>query len=114
MEILIFSEGLHDWGQTNLQTHVIYTGDAKPVLIPFYRQNQEISRKTDEMVSDMLNTGLIKGSNSEWYSPVVLVKKANTQETGEYCFAVDYRKLNKVTKPIPLTCVNLYLSGRCR
>lgn len=31
---------------------------------------------------------------------MVLVKKSDTNDTGEYRFAVDYRKLNKVTKPI--------------
>ena len=45
---------------------------------------------------------LVHESNSSWHSPIVLVKKANSDE---YCFAVDYRKLNKVSKaqsyPIP-------------
>ena len=40
--------------------------------------------------------------HSNWHSPVVLVKKANSDE---YRFAVDYRKLNKISNsqayPIP-------------
>ncbi|KAK6169934.1 hypothetical protein SNE40_018451 [Patella caerulea] len=43
----------------------------------------------------MLDSGIIRKSNSEWRSLVVMVKKSN----GEFRFAVDYRKLNSVTKP---------------
>ena len=57
-------------------------------------------RVLDSMLSEMKDNGILKESNSEWYSPVVLVRKSDTDNTGEYRFAVDYRKLNKVTKPI--------------
>ena len=43
----------------------------------------------------MLEHNIVEPSNSAWYSLVVLVCKPNN----EYRFAVDYRKLNKVTKP---------------
>lgn len=44
----------------------------------------------------MEQNGIIEPSTSHWSSPVVLVKKKN----GEFRFAIDYRKLNKVTIPM--------------
>ena len=50
----------------------------------------------------MLKNKFVKECNSNSHPVVVLVKKANTNE---YRFAVDYRKLNKISKqqayPIP-------------
>ena len=92
----LFSSGLHDLGKTNLQTHIIDTGDAPPVKMPFYKQTPEMRRETKRQTDDMLEHGIIKESNSNWHSPVVLVKKANSNE---YRFAVDYRKLNKISRP---------------
>ena len=98
----IFSEGLHDLGRTHLITHTINTGDAPPVKIPHYKQTPEMRRITQEHVEKLKENNLVHESNSSWHSPVVLVKKANSDE---YRFAVDYRKLNKVSKaqsyPIP-------------
>ena len=82
----LFSEGLHDLGRTTLQTHVIDTGDAPPVKMPFYKQTPEMRRETQKQTQDMLKNDLIKESNSNWHSAVVLVKKANSDE---YRFAVD-------------------------
>lgn len=98
----IFSEGLHDLGKTHLVTHHVDTGDAPPVKLPPYKQTPEMRRITHQYVEDYKQNNLIKESNSNWHSPVVLVKKANSDE---FRFAVDYRKLNKISKsqayPIP-------------
>ncbi|WAR31834.1 hypothetical protein MAR_034376, partial [Mya arenaria] len=65
-------------------------------------QSPDTRRKTPEKVTDMLREVIVKESNYDlWYSPVV--EKANS---GEYGFAVNYRKLKKVIKPkaFPLQC----------
>ena len=101
----VFSQDSFDLRKIKLQTHDIDTSDAKPVRTPFYKQTPQMRRKQDKMISDLVENGILRESNSDWFSPVVLVKKADTSETGEYRFAVDYRKLNKVTKllvfPLP-------------
>ncbi|XP_017477567.1 PREDICTED: uncharacterized protein LOC108367464 [Rhagoletis zephyria] len=63
-----------------------------------YSEKQELQKIIDEY----LTKGYIRPSESEYVSPIVLVKK----KTGELRMCVDYRKLNKVTAkdnyPIPL------------
>jgi hypothetical protein len=46
------------------------------------------------MLKDMKEQGVIEESDSPWSSPVVLVWKKN----GDFCFCMDYRKLNDITK----------------
>ena len=55
----------------------------------------------DEILDEMLQTGVIEPFCSPWASPVCLVKK----KEGTYRFCVDYRRVNSVSKrdafPIP-------------
>ena len=93
----LFSPSLKTLGKTDLYHHVIETEPGKgPVRMPFYRQPPHIRTEIDRQVDEMLEQGIVEPSNSIWYSPVVLAKKKD----GSYRFAVDYRKLNKITKPI--------------
>ena len=79
----------------------IDTGRAQPIRqmprpVPYHRK-AEVDRQLDEM----LQKGVIEPSDSDWASPILLVKKAD----GTLRFCVDYRKLNAVTKhdsyPLP-------------
>ena len=73
----------------------IDTGDAKPIRQRFYRTNPKQRAEIDRQVQEMLKNNIIEPSNSEWSSPVVLVKK----KCGTFRFTIDFRKVNKVTKP---------------
>ena len=48
----------------------------------------------EELIQNMIAQGVIQNSSSPWVSPVVLDEKRD----GCYCFCVDYRHLNAVTK----------------
>ena len=79
----------------------INTGDANPTRcmprpVPHHRKI-EVDRQLDEMLA----RGLIKPSQSDWASPILMVKKKD----GTLRFCIDYRRLNDVTKhdsyPLP-------------
>ena len=78
------------------ETHIILTGDSPPQkLLPRRvppHWEQEIDRQLDEMLAAYPT--ICRPSNSPWASDVVLVKK----KEGSMRFAMDYRKLNTVTK----------------
>ena len=105
----VFSTSLQDLGKTDLYQHRIETDpNAPPVHLPFYRQAPHIRDETEKLVKEMLRDGIIEPSLTVWNSPVVLVKKKDN--TKSYRFAVDNRKLNKITMsishPLPrLECV---------
>ena len=82
----------------------IDTGDAAPIRcmprpVPHHKK-VEIDRQID----DMLAKGLIQPTDSEWASPVLMVKKKD----GSLRFCIDYRRLNDVTKhdAFPLPNIN--------
>ena len=93
----IFSSDLSQIRKTSLYKHKIETVQgAKPVRKQFYRTSPEASKEIRKHVDEMLQNDIIQPSNSEWHSPVVLVKKKN----GQTRFACDYRALNKITVPM--------------
>lgn len=97
----VFATDLHELGEAKTQPHRIDTGDAHPIRQRFYRQSPHVNAEMNRQIEEMLSTGIIEESSSMWQSPVVMVKKKN----GQLRFAVDYRKLNAVTKqftfPLP-------------
>lgn len=66
------------------------------ILSRFYRTSPNIELEIERQVDVMLSNDIIEQSVSPWHSPVVMVRK----KTGDYRFAIDYRKLSKVTKPM--------------
>ncbi|XP_069128989.1 uncharacterized protein [Argopecten irradians] len=92
----VFAKDMSELGTTNLYFHEIDTGEAKPIKQRFYRTSPGAKREIENQTKEMLDNDIIEEANTPWQSPVVLVKKAS----GEYRFAIDYRKVNQVTKPI--------------
>lgn len=97
----VFASNLSELGNCSLQPHKIETGNAPPVRQRFYRQSPEVNAEMNRQLDEMLDADIIEESTSMWQSPVVMVKKKN----GQLRFAVDYRKLNTITKqhtfPLP-------------
>ena len=92
----IFAADMSELGETHLTTHHIDTGDAPPIKQRPYRTAPALNAEIERQVNDMLRHDVIRPSTSPWSSPVVLAKKKD----GTYRFAVDYRMLNKVSKPV--------------
>ena len=97
----IFSLQPSDLGTTDQMTHSIDTDDHRPIRQPPRRLPFSLRSKTNELVKEMLDQGIIQPSKSPWASPVVLVEKKD----GTVRFCVDYRRLNSVTNmevfPLP-------------
>lgn len=99
--IKVFAKSKTDLGKTNIVSHKINTGDARPIKqqprrIPLHKKEaarQEVQR--------MLKAGIIEPSSSAWSAPIVLV----TKKDGSIRYCIDYRKLNEVTQkdsyPLP-------------
>ena len=80
--------------QTNLVQHEIDVGSAKPTKIPARRVPLSNATFFENEIKKMLEQGIIEPSQSAWASPIVLVTKSDKSVR----FAIDYRKVNAVTK----------------
>ena len=98
-----FAASLAELGTTHLHYPKINTGDSPQVRQRFYRQSPEARAEADRQIEEMEKCGIIRKSNTEWNSPIVMVKK----KSGGYRLAVDYRKVNSVTKPMHFHCLLL-------
>ena len=88
-------------GKTNVLKHHIPTGDAAPIRQSVRRISPHQRQDVQNMLTQMLEGGVVEPSASPWASPIVLVRKKD----GSTRFCVDYRKLNDVTRkdayPLP-------------
>ncbi|GFV93366.1 retrovirus-related Pol polyprotein from transposon 17.6 [Trichonephila clavipes] len=96
-------------GLTQVLYHEIDTGDNPPVVFRPYRYDRLKPEILDYHVDKMLKEGTIISIQSPYTSPVVLCRNNNVlppDNLEAYRFAVDYRKLNAITKypryPLPL------------
>ncbi|GFW36229.1 retrovirus-related Pol polyprotein from transposon 17.6 [Trichonephila clavipes] len=96
-------------GLTHVLYHEIDTGDKGPVVSRPYRYDRVKQGIIDYHIDKMLREGTICPINSPYASPVVLTRKKNDLPPDfpeAYRFAIDYRKLNGITKypryPLPV------------
>lgn len=80
-------------GCTDVLSHVIDTGEAKPFRQRPYPVSPYQQKRIDIELDRMLKMGVIVPSNSPWSSPIVVVEK----KTGKLRICLDSRKLNEVT-----------------
>jgi len=81
--------------------HDIDTGDSRPIKLSPRRLPLAARDAEDEILNEMIQSGVIETSMSSWASPVCLVPKKNDT----YRFCIDYRRVNAVSKkdayPLP-------------
>jgi len=92
-----FATSIADLGKTKFHDFHIDTGDSPPLRKRAYRYSPPVMQQISEQVQQMLEHDIIEPSTSEWLSPVVMVKKKGTNKLR---FCVDFRHLNKVTRPL--------------
>ena len=96
-----FATSSADLGFCDILRHDIDTGDARPIKQSPRRPPLAAKDAEDEILDDMLRTGMIEPSTSSWVSPVCLVKKKD----GTFRFCINYRRVNAVSKtdayPLP-------------
>ena len=103
---------LHDieLGQTNLVEMRLETGDHPPVRKRPYQMPFSQRPLLEKHLEDLLNSGIIRPSNSPWASPIVVVPKKD----GTLRMAIDYRATaNKALIPnsYPLPNIDEILSS---
>ena len=72
--------------------HDIKLNDNTPISQKPYRTPFAKEKVINESIQKMLEMKVVEHSDSDWSSPIVLVKKSNGSER----FCVNYRKLNDV------------------
>ncbi|XP_067655940.1 uncharacterized protein [Haliotis asinina] len=92
----LFAKSDLDLGHTETVTMRIDTGNHAPIKQRPYRVPLNKRQVVDKAVDDMLEAKIIRHSRSPWSFPIVVVDKKD----GSKRFCVDFRALNKVTRPI--------------
>jgi hypothetical protein len=92
---MVFSRSDEDIGKVNPEfgQHDIKLTNDSPIKQRPYRTPFAKEAIIKESIDKMQKMGIVENSDSDWASPIVLVKKSDGSER----FCVDYRKLNEIT-----------------
>lgn len=110
----MFARDTKDLGCTDLIKMHIQTTTDQAVHFKPYRLSQKENQIVNEKVNDLVEAGIVRESESEYASPVVLIKKKG----GDYRLCIDYRALNArtVKDRYPLPHIDdqvARLAGKC-
>ena len=104
----------NDLGQTETVQMKIDIGDHPPIKLKPYRTPIHKRKLVEYAVKDILESGLIEHSRSPKSFPIVVVSKKDGW--GVHRFCVDFRALDKITRPLayPLPLIDdiLALQGK--
>lgn len=89
----VFSQHDGDLGHTTTITHRINTTTDTPVKLPYRPIPPAQIEEVKNHLKQLLDTGVIRESNSSYASPIVLVRK----KTGDLRMCCDHRLLNNRT-----------------
>lgn len=90
----VFSTGPLDLGRTKLVQHTIELEDSKAFKQPYRRIPPCMYEEVRQHIREMLDAGVIRESNSNYSSNVVLSRKSD----GSLRFCLDMRMLNSKTR----------------
>lgn len=79
----------------------IKTKENEPVNLRRYLFPPSQNEKTECMIKEMEGSGIIESSSSPYNSPLVIVKKRNSEER----ICIDFRRLNEITIKEHFPCV---------
>lgn len=75
------------------QDHKIHLKNSEPISVKPYRYPAIQNDAMEQMVKEMLESGVTRDNTNAFSSPIVLVKKKD----GSWRMCIDYRELNKAT-----------------
>ena len=100
---MAFGKDDFDIGKANVSPHVIELDNYTPIWSKARRFPDPLNVEIEKQCLELEALDIIEKCDSKWSSPVVPVRKAD----GNLRLCVDYRKLNKVTKPDNFPIPNL-------
>ena len=91
----LFAQTDSELSHTDTVKKKIDTGTSPPIKLRPYRTQLNNRHVINGAIDEMLDANIISKSKSPWSFAVVIVDKKD----GTKRFCIDYRKLNKITKP---------------
>jgi len=85
--------------KTHLITHKIELKSDEPIFCKPYKVPVHMTEKVDKELESMLQQGIVEPSNAKYASPMVIIKKRNSDSIR---ICIDYTKLNNLTVVDPM------------